>query len=132
MPMLSMKTKKPMKPMLEIAEITDDAGLSRPSHPASAPTSRPSHPIHRGSARVVRMATAYSGTTTPKPRKLPAALVTRARRQRCRWLYTDQPLTWTCNRHAAYVNTLEYGRWKIIGVGWDTGEKIAEITLSNS
>jgi len=79
MPMLSMKTKKPMKPMLEIVEITDDAGLSSPNQPASAPTSKPSHPIHRGSARVVRMATAYSGTTTPKPRKLlPAALVTRA------------------------------------------------------
>jgi hypothetical protein len=78
MPMLSMKTKKPMKPMLEIAAITDDAGRSSPNHPASAPTSRPSHPIHRGNARVVRMATAYSGTTTPKPRKLPAALVTRA------------------------------------------------------
>jgi hypothetical protein len=76
--MLSMKTKKPMNPMLEIVEITDDAGLSSPNQPASAPTSRPSHPIHRGSARVVRMATAYSGTTTPKPRKLPAALVTRA------------------------------------------------------
>jgi hypothetical protein len=27
-PMLSMKTKKPMKPMLEIVEITDDAGLT--------------------------------------------------------------------------------------------------------
>jgi hypothetical protein len=48
MPMHSMKTKKPTKPMLEIAEITDDAGLSKPNHPASAPTSRPSHPIHRG------------------------------------------------------------------------------------
>jgi hypothetical protein len=56
MPMLSMKTKKPMKPMLEILAITDDAGLSSPNHPASAPTSKPSHPIHRGSARVVRMA----------------------------------------------------------------------------
>jgi len=75
MPMLSMKTKKPM---LEILAITEDAGLSSPNRPSSAPTSRPSHPIHRGSARVVRMATAYSGTTTPKPRKLPAALVTRA------------------------------------------------------
>src|SRR5215213_11560308 len=75
-PLLSMKTKKPMKPMLEIVEITDDAGLA--DHPASAPTSRPSHPIHRGNARVVRIATAYSGTTTPQPRKLPAALVTRA------------------------------------------------------
>jgi len=31
--MLSMKTKNPMKPMLEIAEITDDAGLSRPNQP---------------------------------------------------------------------------------------------------
>jgi hypothetical protein len=75
---MPMKTKKPMNPMLEIVEITDDAGLSSPNQPASVPTSRPSHPIHRGSARVVRMATAYSGTTTPKPRKLPAALVTRA------------------------------------------------------
>jgi hypothetical protein len=27
MPMLSMKTKKPMKPMLEIPEITEPAGL---------------------------------------------------------------------------------------------------------
>jgi hypothetical protein len=55
MPMLNMKTKKPMKPMLETAETTEDAGLSSPCHPASAPTSRPSHPIHRGSTRVVRM-----------------------------------------------------------------------------
>jgi hypothetical protein len=31
--MLSMKTKKPMKPMLEIVEITDDAGLSSPKRP---------------------------------------------------------------------------------------------------
>jgi hypothetical protein len=60
MPMLSMKTKKPM---LKILAITDDAGLSSPNQPASAPTSSPSHPIQRGSARVVRMATAYSGTT---------------------------------------------------------------------
>jgi hypothetical protein len=65
--MLSMKTKKPMNQMLEIPEITDDGGLSSPNHPASARTSKPSHPIHRGSARVVRMATAYSGTTTRPP-----------------------------------------------------------------
>ena len=71
MPMLSMKTKKPMKPMFAIVAITDDAGLSSPSHPANPPTSRPSHPIHRCSTRVVRMATAYRGTTTPKLRKLP-------------------------------------------------------------
>ena len=45
---------------------------------ASRPTSRPNHPIHRGSARVLRMAAPYIGTTTPQPRKLPAALVTRA------------------------------------------------------
>jgi hypothetical protein len=37
MPMLSRKTKKPMKPMLAMLEITDDAGLSSPNHPASAP-----------------------------------------------------------------------------------------------
>ena len=42
MPMLSMKTKKPMKPMLEILAITDDAGLSSPNQPASVPTSKPS------------------------------------------------------------------------------------------
>jgi hypothetical protein len=78
MPMLSMKTKKPMKPMLAMLAITDDAGPRSPNHPASAPTSRPSHPIHRGNTRVVRMATEYSGTTMPKPRKLPAALETRA------------------------------------------------------
>ena len=53
MPMLSMNTKKPMKPMLEIPAITEDAGLSSPNHPARAPTSKPSHPIHRGSVRVV-------------------------------------------------------------------------------
>ena len=46
MPMLSMKTKKPTKPMLEILEITDDAGLRSPNHPASAPTTQaePSDP----------------------------------------------------------------------------------------
>ena len=31
MPMLSMKTKNPMKPMFEILAITDDAGLSSPA-----------------------------------------------------------------------------------------------------
>jgi hypothetical protein len=36
MPMLSMKTKKPMKPMLEIPEITDDAALSSPNSEPSA------------------------------------------------------------------------------------------------
>jgi hypothetical protein len=40
MPMLSMKTKKPMKPMLEILAITDEAGLSSPNHPVSTPTSK--------------------------------------------------------------------------------------------
>jgi hypothetical protein len=50
MHMLNMKTKKPTKPMLEIPEITDDAGLNSPDHSASTPTSRASHPIHRGSA----------------------------------------------------------------------------------
>ena len=37
MPMLSMKTKKPMKPMVVIAEMIDDAGLSSPkiSRPSS-------------------------------------------------------------------------------------------------
>ena len=74
--MLNMKMKKPMKPTVEIPEMTDDAGLSSPNHPARTPTSRPSQPIHRGSARVVRMATAYSGMTTPQPTKFPAALVT--------------------------------------------------------
>jgi hypothetical protein len=73
MSMLSLKNEKAMKPMLEIADITEDAGLSRPNQPASAPTSRPNHPSQRGSARLVRMATAYCGTTTPQPRKLPAA-----------------------------------------------------------
>ena len=47
MSMLSMKTKKPI---LEIPESTEDAGLSSPNQPASSPTSRLSHPIHRGSA----------------------------------------------------------------------------------
>jgi hypothetical protein len=31
MPMLNMKTKKPMKPMLETAETTEDAGLRVPA-----------------------------------------------------------------------------------------------------
>ena len=39
MPMLSMKTKNPMKPTLETAEITDDAGLSSPNRPARETTS---------------------------------------------------------------------------------------------
>jgi hypothetical protein len=59
-----------MNPMLERPEITDDAGLSSLNHPASNPTSRPNQPIHRGNARVVRIATAYSGTTTPQPKKI--------------------------------------------------------------
>ena len=36
MPMLSMKTKKPMKPMLDMPEIIVDAGLSSPNHQVSA------------------------------------------------------------------------------------------------
>jgi hypothetical protein len=78
MPMLSMNTTKLMNPIVEIPAITDDAGLSSPNKPVSTPSSNPSQPIQRGSARVIRTATVYSGTTTPQPRKLPAALVTRA------------------------------------------------------
>jgi hypothetical protein len=33
MPMLSMKTKKAMKPMLEMLAITDEAGLRSPNQP---------------------------------------------------------------------------------------------------
>jgi hypothetical protein len=73
MPMLSMKTKKPM---LEMLAITDDGRLSDPNHPASAPTSSPSHPIHSGSARVVRMATAYSGGALDHGPIGPAGLIT--------------------------------------------------------
>ena len=40
MPMLSMKTKKPTKPMLEILEITDDAGRGVL---LSSPSTRPDH-----------------------------------------------------------------------------------------
>jgi hypothetical protein len=76
--MLSMNTKKLMKPSEEIPEITSDAQPSWPSQPPSNPTTRPSHPIHRGRARVVRIATAYIGTATPQPRKFPALLVTSA------------------------------------------------------
>jgi hypothetical protein len=41
------------------------------------------------------------------------------------WLYTDRPLTWTrapitTMDNAAYLNTITDGRWKIIGVDWDT------------
>ena len=86
--MPSMKTKKPMKPMSEMSISPTMPRLSSANH---HPRSWPSQPIHRGSARVVSMATADSGTTTPRPRKLPAALVTRgygregvgSGRQRC-------------------------------------------------
>lgn len=61
------------KPMLEILAITDDAGLSSPNQPARP--RRAGLAIRSGSARVVRMATAYSGTTTPKPRKLPVMIL---------------------------------------------------------
>ncbi len=77
MPMLNMKTKKPTKPMLEIPEITDDARLNSPDH-QRAPRRAGQAIRSTAAARVVRMATAYSGMTTPKPRKLPAALATRA------------------------------------------------------
>jgi hypothetical protein len=79
MPKLSMNTTKLMNPIVEIPAITDDAGLSSPNKPVSTPSSKPSQPIQRGSARVIRTATVYSGTTTPQPRNLPTALVTRAR-----------------------------------------------------
>jgi hypothetical protein len=79
MPKLSMNTTKLMNPIVEIPAITDDAGLSSPNKPVSTPSSNPSQPIQRGSARVIRTATVYSGTTTPQPRNLPTALVTRAR-----------------------------------------------------
>ena len=38
--MLTMKAKKPMKPMLEKLTITDEAALSSPNHPVSTPTSK--------------------------------------------------------------------------------------------
>jgi hypothetical protein len=67
------------KPATDVcSSVRDRRRSSSPNQPASAATSRPSYPIYRGSARVVRMATAYSGTPTPKSRKLSAALITRA------------------------------------------------------
>ena len=77
MPTLSMNTKKPMKPMLEILAITDDAGLTSPT-PASERPDEQTKPSDPRQQRVLRVATAYRGTTTPKARKLPAALATTA------------------------------------------------------
>ena len=62
MPMLSMKTTKPM---LDMPEMIDDAGLSSPNPPAS----RPSQPIQRG-ARGQQGGHRVQRTTTPHSRPL--------------------------------------------------------------
>ena len=53
------------------------------------------------------------------------------------WLYMDRALTWTLSpmctpNHAVYLNTLENGDWRIIGIDWDTGEHVAEIKLGST
>lgn len=53
------------------------------------------------------------------------------------WLFTDRAVTWTLSpvcapNEAVYLNTLEGGDWRIIGLDWNTGERIAEISLPNS
>jgi hypothetical protein len=74
--MLSIKTKKAMKPMLEMLAITDEAGAEQPQPTGERPDeqAKPSDPSRQRPRG--QDGTAYSGTTTPQPRKLPAALVT--------------------------------------------------------
>ncbi|GMG86229.1 hypothetical protein MNKW57_05500 [Biformimicrobium ophioploci] len=53
------------------------------------------------------------------------------------WLYDDRTVTWTMTpvstaNNATYLNTLQGGEWIIVGVDWDTGEKVAEIKLPPS
>lgn len=70
-PMLAMKTKKPMNPIELTPSITSDNGPRSPSQPAKTATTMPSHPIHRGTTVVLRIAIAYSGTATPHPSAFP-------------------------------------------------------------
>lgn len=53
------------------------------------------------------------------------------------WLFMDRAITWTLSpmcspNHAVYLNTLESGDWRIIGLDWDTGEHVAEIRLGST
>jgi hypothetical protein len=53
------------------------------------------------------------------------------------WIYMDRNVTWTMTPvsipdNATYLNTLVDGEWRIIGLDWDSGEKVADIKLPNS
>jgi hypothetical protein len=62
MPMLSMKTKKAMKPMLEMLAITDEAGLRSPNQPLPLTPSAHSDGDRR---ELERPHNPYPGTAVP-------------------------------------------------------------------
>jgi hypothetical protein len=60
-----------------------------------------------------------------------------ARRLVTDWIFTERAITWTLSpvcapNNAVYLNTLEGGDWRIIGLDWNTGERVAEIVLGSS
>lgn len=59
------------------------------------------------------------------------------KRLESRWLYTDRTLCWTLSpvsaaTGAVYLNTLQDGDYKIIGLDWQTGSQIAEIQFPDT
>lgn len=59
------------------------------------------------------------------------------RRFTSQWLYTDRTMSWTLSpvsaaSNAVYLNTLENGEYRIVGLDWDTGEEIARLDMPNT
>ncbi len=53
------------------------------------------------------------------------------------WSYIDRSITWTLSpvsipNNAVYLNTLQDGKWRILGFDWNTGKKVADIALPDS
>jgi hypothetical protein len=60
-----------------------------------------------------------------------------ARRFSSEWLYTDRTMSWTLGpvssaSNAVYLNTLEDGEYRIIGLDWETGEEVARLDMPNT
>jgi hypothetical protein len=59
------------------------------------------------------------------------------RRFSSQWLYTDRTMCWTLSpvssaSNAVYLNTLENGEYRVVGLDWETGEEVARLELPNT
>ncbi len=53
------------------------------------------------------------------------------------WTYIGRSITWTLSsvsipNNAVYLNTLQDGKWRILGFDWNAGQELADIALPDS